>query len=84
MITVRDYESNQDLTMYIDKGHPMIIRKRQIRSMSGKRLTDMEPLTTILKKWRSIRRRQYELEYRIEGKRDNEKKADRLSAESVL
>ena len=56
MITDRGYESIRNLEMYIDKGQSMITGTKT-GSMSGKRLTNLAPSTTILKGWRSIRRR---------------------------
>lgn len=83
MITDRGYESIRNLEMYIDKGQPMIMGtktgQKHVRDKIDKYGTfDHHPAEMEIDETERIYFKQYELEYQIEGKRDNIKKADKL------
>lgn len=83
MITDRGYESIRNLEMYIDKGQPMIMgtktgQKHVRKEIDKFGIFDHHPEGMELDQAERIYYKQYELEYQIEGKRDNVKKADRL------
>ena len=83
MITDRGYESIRNLEVYIDKGQPMIMGtktgQKHVRDKIDKYGTfDHHPAEMEIDETERIYFKQYELEYQIEGKRDNIKKADKL------
>lgn len=83
MITDRGFESIRNLEMYIDKGQPMIMGtktgQKHVRQEIDRFGTfDHHPAGMEIDPEERIYFRQYELEYRIEGKRDNVKQSDRL------
>ena len=83
MITDRGFESIRNLEMYIDKGQPMIMGtktgQKYVRQEIDRFGTfDHHPAGMEIDPEERIYFRQYELEYRIEGKRDNVKQSDRL------
>ena len=83
MITDRGYESIRNLEMYIDKGQPMIMGtktgQKHVRKKIDKFGTfEHHPEEMELDAAERIYYKQYELEYQIEGKRDNIKQADKL------
>ena len=83
MITDRGYESIRNLEMYIDKGQPMIMGTKtgqtHVRNKIDKfGVFEHHPAEMELDATERIYFKQYELEYQIEGKRDNIKQADRL------
>jgi len=83
MITDRGYESIRNLEMYIDKGQPMIMGtktgQKHVRDKIDKfGAFEHHPEEMELDTVERIYYKQYELEYQIEGKRDNVKKSDRL------
>ena len=83
MITDRGYESIRNLEMYIDKGQPMIMGTKtgqtHVRNKIDKfGIFEHHPAEMELDVAERIYFKQYELEYQIEGKRDNIKQADKL------
>ena len=83
MITDRGYESIRNLEMYIDKGQPMImgtkVGQRHVRKEIDKFGSfDHHPTGMEIDPEERIYFKQYELEYQIEGKRDNVKQANHL------
>ena len=83
IITDRGYESIRNLEMYIDKGQPMIMGtktgQKHVRDRIDKYGTfDHHPAEMEIDETERIYFKQYEMEYQIEGKRDNIKKADKL------
>ena len=83
MITDRGYESIRNLEMYIDKGQPMIMGtktgQKHVRDKIDKFGTfDHHPAEMEIDETERIYFKQYELEYQIEGQRDNIKQADKL------
>ena len=83
MITDRGYESIRNLEMYIDKGQPMIMGtktgQKHVRNKIDKfGVFEHHPEEMELDETERIYYKQYDLEYQIEGKRDNIKKADKL------
>ena len=83
LITDRGYESIRNLEMYIDKGQPMIMGTKVSQSHVRQRIEafgafDHHPEEMEIDPATRIYYKQYDLEYRIEGKRDNVKDADRL------
>lgn len=83
MITDRGYESIRNLEMYIDKGQPMImgtkVGQKHVRKEIDKFGSfDHHPKEMEIDPTERIYFKQYELEYQIEGKRDNIKQADKL------
>ena len=83
MITDRGYESIRNLEMYIDKGQPMIMGTKTSQKHVRDKIDrfgafEHHPGEMELDAAERIYYKQYELEYRIEGKRDNIKKADKL------
>ena len=83
MITDRGYESIRNLEMYIDKGQPMIMGtktgQKHVRDKIDKFGTfDHHPAEMEIDETERIYFKQYDLEYQIEGQRDNVKQADKL------
>ena len=83
MITDRGYESIRNLEMYIDKGQPMITGTKTGQKHVRKEIDkfgsfDHHPEGMEIDPTERIYFKQYELEYQIEGKRDNVKKAEHL------
>ena len=73
----------EEREMYIDKGQPMIMgtktgQKHVRKEIDKFGIFDHHPEGMELDQAERIYYKQYELEYQIEGKRDNVKKADRL------
>ena len=83
LITDRGYESIRNLEMYIDKGQPMITGTKTSQKHVRKEIDrfgvfDHHPEGMEIDSTERIYFKQYELEYQIEGKRDNVKKANHL------
>ena len=83
LITDRGYESIRNLEMYIDKGQPMIMgskvsQKHVLKEIQAFGSFDHHPEGMEIDPNERIYYKQYDLEYQIEGRRDNVKKADRL------
>ena len=83
MITDRGYESIRNLEMYIDKGQPMITGTKTSQKHVRKEIDrfgafDHHPEGMEIDPAERIYFKQYELEYQIEGKRDNVKQANHL------
>lgn len=83
LITDRGYESIRNLEMYIDKGQPMIMgskvsQKHVLKEIQAFGSFDHHPEGMEVDPNERIYYKQYDLEYQIEGRRDNIKKADRL------
>lgn len=83
LITDRGYESIRNLEMYIDKGQPMIMgskvgQKHVLKEIQAFGSFDHHPEGMEVDPDERIYYKQYDLEYQIEGQRDNVKKADRL------
>lgn len=83
LITDRGYETIRNLEIYIDKGQPMIMSTKVGQSHVKERIEafgafDHHPEEMTIDPETRIYYKQYDLEYRIEGKRDNIKAADRL------
>ena len=83
LITDRGYESIRNLEMYIDKGQPMIMGTKTGQKHVRKEIDnfgpfDYHPSGMEIDPTERIYYKQFELEYQIEGKRDNVKKANRL------
>jgi len=83
LITDRGYESIRNLELYIDKGQPMIMgtkvgQKHVLKEIESFGIFDHHPEGMEIDPHDRIYYKQYDLEYQIEGRRDNIKKADRL------
>ena len=83
LITDRGYESIRNLELYIDKNQPMIMGTKVGQTHVRKEIEafgifDHHPDGMELDPTERIYYKQYDLEYQIEGKRDNVKKADLL------
>lgn len=83
LITDRGYESIRNLEMYIDKGQPMIMgskvgQKHVLKEIQAFGSFDHHPEGMEVDPDERIYYKQYDLEYQIEGRRDNVKRADRL------
>lgn len=83
LITDRGYESIRNLELYIDRSQPMIMGTKVGQNHVRKEIDafgifDHHPDGMELDPKERIYYRQYDLEYQIEGKRDNVKKADHL------
>ena len=83
LITDRGYESIRNLEIYIDRKQPMIMgtkvgQKHVRREIDAFGTFDHHPEEMEIDPKERIYYKQYDLEYQIEGRRDNVKKADRL------
>ena len=83
MITDRGYESIRNLEMYIDKGQPMIMgtktgQKHVRKEIDKYGVFDHHPSGMEIDPDERIYYKQYDLEYQIEGQRDNVKQANQL------
>ena len=83
LITDRGYESIRNLEIYIDKKQPMIMGTKVGQKHVRKEIDtfgtfDHHPEEMEIDPKERIYYKQYDLEYQIEGRRDNVKKADRL------
>ena len=83
LITDRGYESICNLEIYIDKKQPMIMgtkvgQKHVRKEIDAFGTFDHHPEEMEIDPKERIYYKQYDLEYQIEGRRDNVKKADRL------
>ncbi|MBO6286067.1 MAG: transposase [Bacilli bacterium] len=83
LITDRGYESIRNLETYIDKGQPMVMGTKVGQSHVKREIDGFgdfghHPEGMEVDSAERIYFKQYELEYRIEGKRDSVKKADKL------
>ena len=83
LITDRGYESIRNLELYIDKGQPMIMgtkvgQKHVQEQIEAFGTFDHHPEGMEIDTEGRIYYKQFDLEYQIEGRRDNVKKADRL------
>ena len=83
LITDRGYESIRNLEIYIDKKQPMIMgtkvgQKHVRKEIDAFGTFDHHPEEMEIDPKERIYYKQYGLEYQIEGRRDNVKKADRL------
>ena len=83
LITDRGYESVRNLEAYIDKGQPMIMgtkvgQSHVRREIDGFGSFGHHPEAMEIDPAERIYFKQYELEYRVEGKRENIKKSDKL------
>ena len=83
LITDRGYESIRNLEAYIDRGQPMIMGTKVSQShvmnkIKGFGVFDHHPEEMELDIDEKIYFKQYELEYQIEGRRDNVKPAKKL------
>lgn len=83
LITDRAYESIRNLELYIDKGQPMIMgtkvgQKHVQEQIEAFGTFDHHPEGMEIDTEGRIYYKQFDLEYQIEGRRDNVKKADRL------
>ena len=83
LITDRGYESIRNLEIYIDKKQPMIMgtkvgQKHVRKEIDAFGTFDHHPEGMEIDPKERIYYKQYELEYQIEGHRDNVKQADRL------
>ena len=83
LITDRGYESIRNLEIYIDKKQPMIMgtkvgQKHVRREIDAFGTFDHHPEEMEIDPKERIYYKQYDLEYQIEGRRDNVKRADRL------
>ena len=83
LITDRGYESIRNLEIYIDRKQPMIMgtkvgQKHVRKEIEAFGTFDHHPEEMEIDPEERIYYRQYDLEYQIEGRRDNVKKADRL------
>ena len=83
LITDRGYESIRNLEFYIDKQQPMIMgtkvgQKHVRKEIDAFGTFDHHPEKMEIDPKERIYYKQYDLEYQIEGRRDNVKKADRL------
>ena len=83
LITDRGYESVRNLEAYIDKGQPMIMGTKVGQSHVRKEIDRFgdfghHPEAMEIDPAERIYFKQYELEYQVEGKRENVKKSDRL------
>ena len=83
LITDRGYESIRNLEIYIDRKQPMIMgtkvgQKHVRKEIDAFGTFDHHPEEMEIDPKERIYYKQYDLEYQIEGRRDNVKKADRL------
>ena len=83
LITDRGYESIKNLEMYIDKKQRMIMGTKTSQTHVRKQIDafgtfDHHPEGMEIDPAERIYFKQFDLEYQIEGKRDNVKKADKL------
>lgn len=83
LITDRGYESIKNLEMYIDKKQRMIMGTKTSQTHVRKQIDafgtfDHHPEGMEIDPDERIYFKQFDLEYQIEGKRDNVKKADKL------
>ena len=83
LITDRGYESIKNLEMYIDKKQRMIMGTKTSQAHVRKQIDafgafDHHPEGMEIDPDERIYFKQFDLEYQIEGKRDNVKKADKL------
>lgn len=83
LITDRGYESIRNLELYIDKSQPMIMgtkvgQKHVRKEIEALGTFDHHPEGMEIDPKERIYYKQYNLEYQIEGQRDNVKQADRL------
>ena len=83
LITDRGYESIRNLEIYIDKKQPMIMgtkvgQKHVRKEIDAFGTFDHHPEEMEIDPKERIYYKQYDLEYQIEGRRDNVKRADRL------
>jgi len=83
LITDRGYESIRNLEIYIDKKQPMIMgtkvgQKHVRKEIDAFGTFDHHPEGMEIDPKERIYYKQYDLEYQIEGRRDNVKQADRL------
>ena len=83
LITDRGYESIRNLEIYIDQKQPMIMgtkvgQKHVRKEIDAFGTFDHHPEEMEIDPKERIYYKQYDLEYQIEGRRDNVKKADRL------
>ncbi len=83
LITDRGYESIRNLEIYIDRKQPMIMgtkvgQKHVRKEIDAFGTFDHHPEGMELDPKERIYYKQYDLEYQIEGHRDNVKQADRL------
>lgn len=83
LITDRGYESIRNLEIYIDRKQPMIMgtkvgQKHVRKEIDAFGTFDHHPEEMEIDPKERIYYRQYDLEYQIEGRRDNVKRADRL------
>ena len=83
LITDRGYESIRNLEIYIDRKQPMIMgtkvgQKHVRREIDAFGTFDHHPEEMEIDPKERIYYKQYDLEYQIEGRRDNVKRADRL------
>ncbi len=83
LITDRGYESIRNLEIYIDKNQPMIMgtkvgQKHVRKEIEAFGTFDHHPEEMEVDPKERIYYKQYDLEYQIEGRRDNVKQADRL------
>ena len=83
LITDRGYESIRNLELYIDRKQPMImgtkVGQKHVRSeIDAFGTFDHHPEGMEIDPKERIYYKQYDLEYQIEGRRDNVKPADRL------
>ena len=84
LITDRGYESIRNLELYIDRGQPMIMgtkvgQKHVRKEIEAFGSFDHHPEGMEVDPKERIYYKQYNLEYQIEGRRDNVKQADRLN-----
>ena len=83
LITDRGYESIRNLEIYIDRKQPMIMgtkvgQKHVRKEIDAFGTFDHHPEEMEIDPKERIYDRQYDLEYQIEGRQDNVKRADRL------
>ena len=83
LITDRGYESIRNLEIYIDRKQPMIMgtkvgQKHVRKEIDAFGTFDHHPEEMEIDPKERIYYKQYDLEYQIEGRRDNVKRADRL------
>ena len=83
LITDRGYESIRNLEMYIDKKQRMIMGTKTSQAHVRKQIDafgnfDHHPDSMEIDAEERIYYKQYDLEYQIEGKRENVKQADKL------
>ena len=83
LITDRGYESVRNLEAYIDRGQPMIMGTKVGQNHVRKEIDRFgsfghHPEAMEIDPAERIYFKQYELEYQVEGKRENVKKSDKL------